>query len=127
MDPSFAILLEPTVSKSWRKYLVRGLETLNIPMQHGGRKVVHLLIRLWHSHAKACKKALGIAFVDIKSTFYSVFKPMLASFNGTMEPVAAVFRDLRLPHSAFQNFMQNVGASDLIRTATASELVEGHV
>ena len=39
-----AILLEPTigraVSKSWRRYLVSGLEKLDLPMQYGGRKGV---------------------------------------------------------------------------------------
>ena len=44
-----------------------------------------------------------------------------------MESAASVFKELLLPETAFQNFLQNVGQSNVIRKATDSELVEGHV
>ena len=131
-----AILLEPSiaraVSKSWRKYLVRGLERISAPLQHGGRKGIgieplHLILQMWQSNARVKRASLGIAYVDIQSAFYSIFKPLLASYNGTMESVATIFKEMQLPATAFQSFLEHVGCSDLVRRATNSALTEGHV
>ena len=58
------------------------------------------MVRMWQSNAVAAKKALGIAFLDVKSAFYRVVKAMLATFNGSAESLAAVFRDLKLPSNS---------------------------
>ena len=131
-----AILLEPTlaraISRSWRSRLVDGLERVAAPTQHGGRKglgiePLHLMLRMWHSNAAAARKSIGIAFLDVKSAFYRVVKDMLAKFNGTADSLASIFRDMKLPDSAYQSFLVNVGASNLVETATGSEIVAGHV
>lgn len=105
-----AILLEPSiaraVSKSWRKYLVRGLDRISAPLQHGGRKGIgieplHLVLQLWQSNARMQRASLGIAFVDIQSAFYSIFKPLLAVYNGTTESIAAIFKEMKLPATAY--------------------------
>lgn len=131
-----AILLEPTIARAmsrvWRSRLVQGLEKVAVPTQHGGRKGIgieplHLMVRMWQSNAVAAKKALGIAFLDVKSAFYRVVKAMLATFNGSAESLAAVFRDLKLPSTAYQQFLQNVGQSNMIEKASGSKIIAGHV
>eukprot|EP00435_Cladocopium_sp_Y103_P041759 s1783_g11.t1 len=136
MDKYRQILLEPTlaraISKSWRKPLVRGLDMVAAPLQQGGRKglgiePLHLMVRMWQSNAKANKMSLGLLFVDVKSAFYSIVKPMLAKYDGSGESVAKIFQELSLPPSAFQQFLVNVGDSSMIERATGSEIVASQV
>eukprot|EP00435_Cladocopium_sp_Y103_P021751 s2648_g5.t1 len=136
MEGYRAILLEPTiaraVSRSWRGRLVEGLNRVSAPLQQGGRKglgiePMHLMLKLWQSNAKHRKCSLGLIFVDIRSAFYRVVKPMLATMDGTLESLAVLFRDLKMPSSAMQEFMNNIGNSDMVRRATESSIIEGHV
>ena len=94
MEGYRAILLEPTLSralsKAWRSKLICGLERVAAPLQCGGRKGVgisplHLMLRIWQSNAASQKSSLGLIYVDIRSAFYRVAKPLLANFNGTTE------------------------------------------
>ena len=93
----------------------------------GHRAVENLMVRMWQSNARATKKALGLAFLDVKSAFYRVVKAMLAIVDGSADSLARVFRDLQLPETAYQQFLQNVGQSNMIEKATGSRLVAGHV
>jgi len=93
----------------------------------GHRAVENLMVRMWQSNARATKKALGLAFLDVKSAFYRVVKAMLATVDGSADSLARVFRDLQLPETAYQQFLQNVGQSNMIEKATGSRLVAGHV
>ena len=111
-------MLEPTIarvlSRAWRPQLVAGLQRLIQPLQYGGRKGVgieglHLNLRLWQSTAKARGQSLGLIFVNIKSAFYAVVKSMLAGFNGTADSLCHIFQRLGMPHSAYQEFLLNVG------------------
>ena len=92
-----------------------------------GIEPLHLMVRMWQSNARATKKALGLAFLDVKSAFYRVVKAMLATVDGSADSLARVFRDLQLPETAYQQFLQNVGQSNMIEKATGSRLVAGHV
>ena len=136
MEGYRAILLEPTlsraVSKAWRTKLIQGLERVAAPLQYGGRKglgisPLHLMARLWQSDAASQRSSLGLIFVDIRSAFYRVMKPMLANFAGSTESLAKIFKELKLPQSAWQQFLANVEDAELINRATGSEVVAGQV
>ena len=127
-----AILLEPTLarifSRTWRSRLVDGLANVAADMQWGGRQGIginplHLQVRMWQSNAKHCQKSLSLIFIDLKTAFYSVVKPMLASFDGSDEAIVSIFQMLKLPPSAYQAFLENIGHEDLILQATRSELL----
>ena len=136
MEGYRAILLEPTVarafSKAWRGKLVSGLERIAAPLQYGGRAglgitPLHMMLHLWQSNAAATKASLGLIFVDIKSAFYRVVKPMLAAFDGSTESLVHIFKALGLPSSAYEQFVMNVGDADLIRRSTRSDVISGQV
>eukprot|EP00435_Cladocopium_sp_Y103_P008667 s5765_g2.t1 len=82
---------------------------------------------MWQSNAAASHRSLGTIFVDVRAAFYRIVKPMLASIDGTQESVLSIFRDLKLPASAYQDFVQNIGASNLVHRATNSQLIAGQV
>ncbi|CAL1161389.1 unnamed protein product [Cladocopium goreaui] len=136
MEGYRAILLEPTLSralsKAWRSKLICGLERVAAPLQCGGRKGVgisplHLMLRIWQSNAASQKSSLGLIYVDIRSAFYRVAKPLLANFNGTTESLVNIFQELKLPSSALQQFLENVHGADLISRATGSGVISGQV
>ena len=131
-----AILLEPTLSRAmsraWRPKLEQGVSNTCSPMQWGGRRGfgiegIHLHVRLWQDNAAHKRESLGLAFIDLKSAFYSVIKPFLALEGYTPEAIADIFRMVALPHEAFAEFMQEVESADLVRksldTEAASEMV----
>ena len=127
-----AIMLEPRVarmlSRAWRPKLAEGLVKVAQQLQYGGRKgigieALHLQVRLWQSSAQHAKLSLGLVFTDIKSAFYGLIKPMLASFNGRADSLSHMFQKLTLPPSAHQEFLRNVGSGQLVYKARGSELV----
>ena len=128
-----AILLEPTLtrtfSRSWRRYLEPGLQTVAAPMQWGGRgglsiEGVHLQAKLWMSNARAEKASIGLLFVDLRSAFYTVVKPLLASAHDETPCIPQIFQRLNLPPSAYAEFCANVEKAQLIRHATRSDAAE---
>eukprot|EP00435_Cladocopium_sp_Y103_P026377 s2553_g6.t1 len=136
MEGYRAILLEPTLarafSRSWRSKLTQGLTNIATPLQQGGRKglgiePLHLVLRTWQSNAAHQHKSLGLIFVDFRAAFYRIIKPMLASLDGSVESLVNIFRDLKLPPTAFEQFMQNIGTSNLVQKATNSDIIAGHV
>ena len=101
-------------------------------MQRGGRRglgiePLHLHIRLWQSNARHTRGSLALVFIDLKTAFYSVVKPMLAGFDGSMEAVATIFQTLKLPSSAYNGFLANVMEGDLVKRATQAEIVADNV
>ena len=131
-----AILLEPTLarifSRTWRGRLADGLSAVAVNMQWGGRQglgitPLHLQVRLWQSNALHSKKSLALIFIDLKQAFYSVVKPMLARFDGSMESAAGIFQLLNLPPSAFQAFLDNIGNGSLIQEATGSSILADYM
>ena len=127
------ILLESVVartySKAWRKQLERGLQRVAAPMQWGGRsglstQAVHLQVRLWQSSAAAAAESMALLFVDVRSAFYSVVKPMVAMAPGEHPPLTAIFSKLRLPETAYEEFCENVLQARLVKSATRSDIVE---
>ena len=127
-----AIMLEPTVarmlSRAWRPKLVEGISKVAQPLQFGGRRglgieALHLQVRLWQSTAQHEKLSLGLIFIDIQAAFYSVIKPMLATVNGTADSLSQIFARLKLPDTAYQEFLQSVGSGQLIYEATGSRLL----
>ena len=131
-----AILLEPTLarifSRAWRSRIAEGLAKSAMPMQWGGRKglgisPLHLQVRLWQSNARHRQIGLALIFIDLKTAFYSVVKPMLASYDGSDEAIVHIFQLLNLPPSSFQAFLENVGNGDLLFQATRSEILADYV
>ena len=70
---------------------------------------------------------LALIFIDLKTAFYSVVKPMLASYDGSDEAIVHIFQLLNLPPSSFQAFLENVGNGDLLFQATHSEILADYV
>jgi len=131
-----AILLEPTLgrifSKTWRPAIVKGLENVAHAMQWGGRKglgiePLHLQVRMWQSNARHCRQSLALVFIDLKTAFYSIVKPMLAGFDGSLEAVAQIFHTLKLPPSAYSEFLANVMEGDLVRKGTQAKIVADNI
>ena len=131
-----AILLEPTLgrifSKTWRPAIVRGLNQVAQAMQWGGRKglgiePLHLQVRMWQANARQCKSSLALIFIDLKTAFYSVVKTMLAGWDGSLESVAKTFQTLRLPPSAYNDFLANIMEGDLVQKATKADMVAANV
>ena len=131
-----AILLEPTLarvfSRTWRSRLADGLSAVSANMQWGGRKglgitPLHLQVRLWQSNALHSKKSIALIFIDLKQAFYSVVKPMLAGFDGSVESAAQIFQLLKLPPTAFQAFLENIGTGSLIQEATGSSILADYM
>ena len=127
MEGYRGILLEPvisrTMSRSWRRFLEKGLQNVAAPMQWGGRsgvsiEGVHLQVKLWQNTAHQERKSLGLLFVDLRSAFYSVVKPMLAI------AIRQIFQRLRLPETAFDEFCENVFQARLVKRATNSDILE---
>ena len=131
-----AILLEPTLgrifSKTWRPAIVDGLSKVAEPMQWGGRRglgiePLHLHVRMWQAEAKHCGSSLALLFIDLRTAFYSIVKPMLAGIDGTMESVVAIFQTLKLPNSAFNDFVANIVEGGLVQKATQSAMTAENV
>ena len=127
-----AIMLEPTVarmlSRAWRPKLTAGLDKVAQPLQCGGRQglgieALHLHVRLWQSNALHERQSLGLVFIDIRAAFYSVIKPMLATFAGTADSLSHPFSRLNLPASAYQEFLSCIHRGQLIHKATGSEIL----
>ena len=124
-----AILLEASIarsfSKSWRPILEEGLSAVATPGQWGSLsghsiEAVHLQLKLWQSTSRALGKSLAILFVDLRSAFYSVVKPLLAGFDGRLQELIPVFQALKLPAEAYQQFVRNIHEAHLIQDATKS-------
>ena len=127
-----AIMLEPVfsraISRAWRPVMESALNGVCAPMQHGGRKGmgiegVHMNLRMWQQNAACCKRSLGLIFVDLRSAFYTVIKPLLATQEMTLECMERAFQFLHLPHEAWHEFRQILQDSNLVRAASASDAV----
>ena len=124
-------MLEPvlarTIARSWRSRLEHGLACTAAPLQYGGRgglaiEAIHLAVKMWQSTAIARKQSLTLLFMDIRSAFYSVVKPLLTGFDGNADALAQVFHMLKLPDNAYQTFLQRVSQTSLIQEATSSDV-----
>eukprot|EP00438_Fugacium_kawagutii_P015106 Skav214597 [mRNA] locus=scaffold57:529051:531036:+ [translate_table: standard] len=136
LDSHRAILLEPSLARAFsraiRPKLEAGYSATAFPMQYGGRKglsttALHLQVRVWQQNAAAAQHSLAILFLDLKSAFYQVAKPLLAHDDISPVEIAALFQRMRLPPSAFQQFMHNLQHSDLVAGATGSDVAAGCV
>eukprot|EP00438_Fugacium_kawagutii_P008299 Skav206322 [mRNA] locus=scaffold1420:111633:116027:+ [translate_table: standard] len=136
MDSHRAILLEPALSRAFSKTLRPHLEatfaSTAYPMQYGGRRglsptALHLQVRLWQQNAATTGQSLAILFLDLKSAFYKVAKPLLVADSITPTAIASLFATMKLPPSSFQAFMTNLQHCDLVPSATNSRLVAGQV
>ena len=131
MEGYRAILLEPciarAVSRAWRPKMQAAYEAIAAPGQWGGRRglgieALHLCIRLAQSTARWAKASLAIIFVDIKSAFYSIAKPLLSHDNVTREDVDDLCDIMKIPASAREAFWINIQNSNIIEAATGSSL-----
>ena len=127
------ILLEPVVaraiSRAWRSKLEKGMQAQAAPMQWGGRKglsieAVHLVLKMWQSNSHHKRTALSLVFVDLRSAFYTIVKPLLAHAPNAAPPIRAIFQRLGLPETAFQEFASNIMHANLIKEATRSTAAE---
>ena len=131
--PGFrAILLEPTLgrilSKSWRPKLEKALAIQAMHMQYGGRKglaieSLHLQTRMWCANAASAKLALSIIYVDIKAAFYSVSKQFLVGCKNPENEVRDLCHRLRIPDTAYTDFMQHITQAKLLYKATGSNTI----
>ena len=128
-----AIMLEPvlarTFARAWRGRLEDGLSKVAAPLQYGGRRglaieAVHLCVKLWQCNAVARRQSVTLLFMDIRSAFYSVVKPLLTGFDGNTDALIQVFQMLNLPPEVFQTFMQTVAETSLVREATNSSVAQ---
>ena len=133
MEGYRAILLEPTLarsySRSWRSRVAEAANCVAVPMQHGGRRglsiePLHLQVRLWLANAKQLGKSVSILYVDLKSAFYTVIKPLLAGYKGDHEGLKVIARRMMLPDHVFPKLLQHVEEANLIRHASQSEAME---
>ena len=125
------IMLEPSIaralSRAWRPKLEHAYNALSVPGQWGGKKGVspealHLCIRLAQSTAKQSRQALGIVFIDIRSAFYSVAKPLLSKDKGQMQNLLHLCRTMKIPDTAVDMFLQNVAANKGIDSVTQTKV-----
>ena len=131
--PGFrAILLEPTLgrilSKSWRPQLEKALAIQAMHMQYGGRKglaieSLHLQTRMWCANAAAAKLALSIIYVDIRAAFYSVSKQFLVGCRNPEREVQDLCHKLRIPDTAYVDFLQHITQANLLYKATGSNTI----
>eukprot|EP00438_Fugacium_kawagutii_P031562 Skav203467 [mRNA] locus=scaffold3193:38496:44295:+ [translate_table: standard] len=130
------ILLEAVAarlfSRAWRPRLVAGITDIAAPQQWGGRAglsptALHLQLHMWKLNAQVAKESLGVIFINIKSAFYSIAKPLLDSFGATEEGLHAIFQRLRLPPTARDAFVAHALDSNLVREATGSPLLASFV
>ena len=131
-----AILLEPTIarafSKSWRPILVKGLSNVASLNHWGGKKglgisSMHLQVRLWQQNAAKAKRSISLIFLDLKSAFYTVSKPLLAGWDGQRDSLLKLCQCLKVPGHAMEAFITHVSRGDLIWKATGSRTVSNMV
>ena len=122
-----AILLEPCLarvcSRAWRPFLLQGLSRIAAINQWGGRKgmgisALHVQIKMAQQNAVKQKKASALLFLDLKSAFYTIAKPLLSQWEGDSDSLQQLARMLGIPEDAIAAFIEHVGHSDLILKAT---------
>ena len=126
-----AIMLEPTLaraySRSWRPYLLTGLQKISAVNQWGGRRglgisALHLQLRMTQQRAQKERKCLALLFLDLQSAFYSVAKPLLAKWSGDVAQLYDLCSTLGIPDAAADVFINHVENSDCVAKATGSDL-----
>eukprot|EP00435_Cladocopium_sp_Y103_P021048 s926_g5.t1 len=131
-----AIMLEAVTarifSRAWRLKIVQGLEAIACPMQYGGRsglsiEGLHLHVKLAMQNAAHQRQSHAAIFVDIRSAFYSIAKPLLAGHHNDIEHIRKIFDVMNLPEEVWSQFLYNVQDADLVRQATQSNLVAENV
>ena len=136
MEGHRAILLEPCLarafSKTWRARLEPGLADYAPPGQWGGRKgagieSVHAVLRMTQSTARALHQSLGIVFIDIRSAFYSIAKPLLSSKGVTEADIQQLMRIMNIPDHVTEQFKGNLQDTDVVKQVTRSQLAAGMV
>eukprot|EP00435_Cladocopium_sp_Y103_P017695 s325_g4.t1 len=115
-------------SRAWRVPLVRGLEYMACPMQFGGRsglsiEALHLHVKMAMQNAVLQKQSHALLFIDIRSAFYSIAKPLLAGSHGDVSKIRHIFEVMQLPDAVWEQFLHNVKSADLVRHATNSHLI----
>ena len=131
-----AILLESTisraVSRSWRPKLLNGLDTVTHTLQCGGRpglsiEALHLHVQFWRQRAISIKQSMAVIFLDIRAAFYSIIKQMVAGEAAGMRDLSTIFKKMGLPVEMYHEFIQQVQNINLIKQATGSDLISGHM
>eukprot|EP00435_Cladocopium_sp_Y103_P043087 s478_g12.t1 len=131
-----AIMLEAVVarifSRAWRLKIVRGLETIACPMQFGGRsglsiEALHLHVKMAMQNALHQKQSHAAVFIDIRSAFYSIAKPLLTGCSRDVSHVRHIFEVMHLPEEVWCHFLQNIQDANLVRKATQSQLVTENI
>eukprot|EP00435_Cladocopium_sp_Y103_P006955 s3639_g2.t1 len=126
------ILLEAVTarmfSRAWRVKIVSGLERLACPMQFGGRaglsiEALHLHVKMMMQNAASQKAAHALLFIDIRSAFYSIAKPLLAGPRDDIDKIRHIFDVMELPDSVWEAFLANVQEANLVSRATSSSLI----
>ena len=129
-----AILLEPTISrlfaKAWRAKMQHGIDEASVPNQWGARpgldcEALHLQIRMWQSSAKAARKSVAIAFVDLQQAFYTTAKPLIAKCESWEQSVQVLCQVMSIPVSAVEKFRENLANYEMVRQVTGSEQAAG--
>ena len=126
-----AIMLEPSLaraySRAWRPFLLKGLQKISAVNQWGGRRglgisALHLHLRMAQQTAHKQRNCLALIFLDLKSAFYSVAKPLLSKWSGDVSQLYDLCHTLGIPNDAADAFIEHVENSDCIAKATGSTL-----
>ena len=79
------------------------------------------------STAKALHQSLGLVFIDIRSAFYSVAKPLLSSQGLTEADAARLIDVMNIPASAVDEFTRNLHETNVVQQVTSSQAAAGMV
>ena len=98
-------------------------------MQLGGRRgavVTHAghHVRALLSMAKQQKKSAAILFLDIKTAFYRVLRPLVAKLPTTHMQLQALLERFNLPASAIDDLVRELNEASMLREAGASQHAE---
>ena len=121
--------LGKVLHSAMRKTILPFYELSAQPMQLGGRRAATVthgahIVRSFLSWTRREKLSAAVLFVDIKTAFYRVVRPLVSKLPSLHQQLIAVIERFQLPHSALQELYAHIDEESALRQAGASPFQE---
>ena len=135
-DPAMyrGLLISNHISKilhsTCRRMLVPFFEAQSLPLQLGGCRRAQVVqagqhVRSFLAWSKRCSRAVGVLFLDVKTAFYKIIRPLIAKHDNLVEQVIEIVERFRLPSTVVvQVLVQKIHEESSVSESMVSQHYE---
>ena len=124
--------LSKIMHAAFRRTLLPFYELNALDVQLGGQRggivtQAGHMIRAFLAWARKQKMPVAVIFLDIRTAFYRVIRPLVAQFRENHLALRALLQRFQLPDSAFQDLLAHLHEDSAVKRAGVSAFAEGHL